>query len=187
VVIGASAAALKGGSNNLVSLGSNPISLLYDGADPSLYVSQGVLSLNGNAFAINTASGSALPPGAYPVILQATGNISSLGVFPAVGGNAIGAGQTGSMVVSNNIVSLVVAAAPTISLNIPVVRGDGTVQLTFSGVNPSLSYRVQVNDDLTTTNWTTLYTSVAGARSLPLVIDAGATNNARRFYRIVMP
>jgi autotransporter-associated beta strand protein len=187
VVVGASAACLQAGSNHLVSLNGSPIYLLSDGADPSLYVSQGVLSLAGNAFTINTTNGSALPPGTYPLMVQATGAIQSAEAFPAVGGSAIGPGQTGFIVVSNNTVNLVIAPTSTLSLSVPIVLPDQTVQLTFSGVNSSLRYRVQANSDLTTTNWVTLFTNVAGTNGVGTIIEAGAPTNAQRFYRVVTP
>lgn len=186
VVVGASAACLVGGSNNLVSLNGSPINLLSDGTDPCLYVAQGGLWLAGNAFTINTTNGSALPPGSYPLIVQATGNIQSTGVFPAVGGSAIGPGQTGFIVVSNNTVNLAIAPTSTLSLNVPVVSADQSVQLTFSGVNSSLRYRVQVNSDLATTNWVTLFANIAGTNGA-VTIDAGPATNTQRFYRVVTP
>jgi autotransporter-associated beta strand protein len=187
VVVGAAAARLNGSSTNLVSLNGSPINLLSDGADVCLYVSQGMLSLAGNAFTINTTNGNALPPGTYPLIVQATGNIQSAGAFPAVGGSAIGPGQTGFIVVSNNTVNLIVALTSTLSLSVPMVLADRTVQLTFSGVNSSLQYRVQANSDLAATNWVTLFTNVSGTNGVVTIIDPGATTNMQRFYRVVTP
>jgi hypothetical protein len=187
VIVGTSAARLMGGLNNFISLRSNPINLLCDGVNPSLYVPQALLSLAGNPFTINSSTGNPFPPGSYPVIQQATGNISATGNFPAVTGSAIGAGQTGFIVISNNVVNLVIASKSELSLNIPVVRGDRTVLLTFSGLNSNLKYRVQANNNLTTTNWTTLFANVTGTNGLAAVIDTGATNNTQRFYRVVTP
>ena len=51
-----SAATIKGGSSGTVDLGSQAINLTYDGSHPALYISQGTLSLNGNAFTINSSS-----------------------------------------------------------------------------------------------------------------------------------
>ena len=186
LTIGVTAACLQAGSNNIISLGSAPINLVYGGG-PSLYVSSGQLSLAGNPFTINSASGRALPPGTYPVIVQAAGNIRGTGPFPAVSGSAIGWGQTGSIVISNNTVNLVITPASTVWLSVPVIQGKRIVQLNFSGVNSGLQYRVQVTGTLAPPNWTTLCTNVAGTNGLATVIDPGATNNAQRFYRIVTP
>ena len=187
VILGVSAACLNGGVTNLICMNANPINLLYAGAGPALYVSQGTLSLAGNVFTINTATGTSLPPGTYPVVLQAAGNIRSSGSFPPVSGNAIGLGQTGHLVVTRNTVNLVVTTAAMMSISIPVMSGERTVQLNFTGINPNLSYRVQVNDSLATTNWATLFTNVTGTNGLATVIDAAATTNAQRFYRLVTP
>jgi len=187
VVIGASAANLKGGANNVVSLGSNPINLVYDGTNPSLYVSQGSLSLDGNPFTVNTTSGNALPSGTYTVITQAAGNILSHGYFPAAGGTASSAGKTGIMIVSNNTVQLIITNTSPVMVNAPARLPDGTIRLNFTGGNAFLNYRVQVNTNLTTTNWTTLSTNAAGSSGLTAVIDVAATNNRVRFYRTVTP
>jgi len=84
-------------------------------------------------------------------------------------------------------VNLVVTTAAMMSISIPVMSGERTVQLNFTGINPNLSYRVQVNDSLATTNWATLFTNVTGTNGLATVIDAAATTNAQRFYRLVTP
>jgi hypothetical protein len=90
-------------------------------------------------------------------------------------------------VISSNTVNLVIASASTVWLSVPVIQGNQTVQLNFSGVNPGLQYRVQVTGTLAPPNWTTLCTNVAGTKGLATVIDPGATNSLERFYRIVTP
>src|SRR5262249_19069173 len=64
---------LKG--SGIIDLNSRPIVLAYDGTHP-LFVSQGALLLNGNAFTVN---GSPLPVGVYTVIAQASGTVSATG------------------------------------------------------------------------------------------------------------
>ena len=103
--IGATAATLKGGTT--VSLGSRPITLTYDGSHPALYISQGTLSLNGNAFTVNSAS--PLTDGTYTLAQQASGNITTAGTYPAVTGTAIGSGKIGTITVSGGNVILTVA------------------------------------------------------------------------------
>ena len=97
-------ATINGGTT--VSLGSQPIILAYDGSHPALSISQGTLSLNGNAFTVN---GAVLPPGTYTLIQQASGSVSGSGSF-SVSGTAIGAGTTGSISISGGNVNLVVKA-----------------------------------------------------------------------------
>jgi autotransporter-associated beta strand protein len=92
-------------SGGTISFGSQPISLSYDGSHPALTVSQGTLSLNGNAFTVNTVS--PLPYGIYTLIHQASGDISSAGSY-SVSGTAIGAGSTGAISVTGGDVKLTV-------------------------------------------------------------------------------
>jgi autotransporter-associated beta strand protein len=87
--LGSTAAAIVGGTG--VSLDTRPILLAYDGAHPALFIAQGTLSLNGNAITVN---GSPLPAGAYVLVHQANGSISSSGAFPEATGTAIAGGTT---------------------------------------------------------------------------------------------
>src|SRR5205823_14529053 len=80
-----------------------PTSFNGDSTHPALYVSQGTLSLGGNAFSINNASGTALGVGTYKLIQQAVGTIASAGGYSVVG-------VTGSGVVSGNVASIQVTA-----------------------------------------------------------------------------
>ena len=121
-LVGVSAAAINGGASGTVSLGSQPITLTYDGSHPALYISQGTLSLNGNAFIVNTAA--PLTNGTYTIIQQASGNITSNGIF-SVSGTAIGSGVSGAIQVSGSNVILTVASP---KLTITFVNG---------GVNPT--------------------------------------------------
>ncbi len=100
-------ATIKGGTT--VSLGSRPIILTYDGSHPALTISQGNLSLNGNAFTVNNASGTPLGFGSYLLVQQAAGNITSVGSYSVgVTGSGLVAGTTASIQVSGGMVNLVV-------------------------------------------------------------------------------
>ena len=124
-VVGTSAATIRGGITGTVSLGARPISLTCDGVNPALYISQGTLVLNGNAFTVNAAA--PLPIGTYPLIQQASGNVTSNGTF-TVTGTAIGAvGTVASIQVVGGTVNLVISVRPPY-LTISSVNG---------GVNPS--------------------------------------------------
>ena len=119
----ATAATINGASGGTVSLGSRPVVLTYDGADPALTISQGTLVLNGNAFTVNTASPLAL--GQYTIVSQTGGSITASGNF-TVAGTAFGAGTSGSIsVVGGNVILNVLTATTT------------TVVLS-SGSNPSI-------------------------------------------------
>jgi autotransporter-associated beta strand protein len=119
--VGSTAAAIKGGTT--VSLGSRPISLTFtptaftgDTAHPALYISQGTLSLNGNAFTVNNASGTALNAGTYRLVQQASGSITSAGSYSvSVTGSGLISGATASIQVSGGNVNLVMMATPTYS------------------------------------------------------------------------
>jgi hypothetical protein len=76
-------------------------------------------------------------------------------------------------------------ASPLVNISLPLVLGDGTVQLTFSGGIPGMGYEVQASTDLS--RWTTLTNEVAGPAGLPAYRDIGATNSMLRFYRTVTP
>jgi hypothetical protein len=102
------AAAIKGAFGGTVNLGSQPITLGYDGTHPALYISQGTLSLNGNAFTVN---GSPLGIGSHVIVQQASGTISSNGTF-TVSGTAIGAGTAGFISVSGANVYLNIFGPP---------------------------------------------------------------------------
>ncbi len=103
----ATPATIKGGAS--ISLGSQPIILAYDGAHPALMICQGALSLNGNAFTVNNASGTPLGFGSYVLVQQATGNITSVGSYSvSVTGSGLVAGTTASIQVSGGMVNLVV-------------------------------------------------------------------------------
>ena len=102
---GTTAAAIKGAAGGTVSLGSRPITLTYDGSHPALYLSQGTLQLQGNAWTVNASS--ALKAGTYAIAQQASGSIASSG-SPTVSGTAIGSGKTASIQVSGGNVNLVV-------------------------------------------------------------------------------
>ena len=94
-----------------ISLTITPTAFLGDSTHPALYVSQGTLSLGGNAFSINNAGASALGVGTYKLIQQASGSITSGGGYSVVGvtGNGLVAGLVASIVVTGSEVDLVVA------------------------------------------------------------------------------
>ena len=108
-VVGASAATIIGGASGTVNLGSRPIVLTYNGSQPALYVSQGTLSLNTNAFTVNSAA--PLATGTYTIVQQASGSVISNGAL-TVGGTAIPPSGVGSIQVSGSNVNLVIDITP---------------------------------------------------------------------------
>jgi autotransporter-associated beta strand protein len=129
----ANAALIDGASGGTVSLGSLPIFLTYtpanftgDATNPSLYVSQGTLQLNGNTFTLTNASGTPLGAGTYVLIQQNGGSINNSGSCPVtVTGSGVVAGNTASISVAGATANLVVTwqpptiAIPTLTTNVP--------------------------------------------------------------------
>lgn len=97
--------------SKIISLDYTPTSFAGDSAHPALYVSQGTLSLGGNSFTINNASGTPLGVGTYQLILQASGSVASSGGYSLTGvtGSGLAAGTVGNIVVNGNEVDLVVS------------------------------------------------------------------------------
>ncbi len=111
----ASPAIINGASGGTISLGSQPIILTYDGSHPALAISQGTLLLGGNTFTINTVSPLGL--GAYLLVQQANGNISSSGNF-SVAGSAVGPDETGSILVSGGSLILAIQYSTSTALGV---------------------------------------------------------------------
>jgi len=116
---GTSAAAITGGAT--VSLGTQPITLTYDGSHPALYVPQGTLVLNSNTFIINTSS--ALAQGTYPLIQQAAGSIDGTGPYACYATTAIGPNSIGYIAVVGGTVNLVIVAAGA-PVNLALISGN---------------------------------------------------------------
>ena len=135
VTVGTAAAAINGAVGGSINLGSQPLTLTYDGSHPALFVEQGTLVLNGNSITVN---GLPLAVGTYPLIQQAAGNITSSGNY-SVSGTAIGTGKTGVIAVSGGFVNLMVQN-PTTTL---LARHAGTGSSTTYG--DGLSFDVSVS------------------------------------------
>jgi len=177
ISVGATAAAIKGAAGGTVNLGAQPITLTYDGSDPALFISQGVLSLNGNQFTVNATA--PLTNGAYLLVRQASGSISSASGFPAVTGSALGPGQAGSLSVSGGNLMLTVSGGGT---TISVTKAaDGNYSILCQGV-PNSYYALDQTASLAAPlSWTPVVTnqaSAAGQVSFTLTPSGGAG-----FYR----
>jgi autotransporter-associated beta strand protein len=113
---GTTAAAINGALGGTVSLGSQALLLAltptaFDGDTdhPALFVSQGTLLLNGNAFTVNNAASLPLGPGIFTLIQQSSGSIVSSGTFSVtVTGSGLVTGASASIQVSGQNVYLVV-------------------------------------------------------------------------------
>jgi len=184
----ATPATIKGASGGTVSLGSQPISLTYDGSDPALSISQGTLSLNGNAFTVNSASPLAL--GTYAIIQQASGNINSAGTY-SVSGTAIGAGDIGTITVNGGNVNLSITTSPAPSPTITSISVSGTT-LMLSGTNgtPHEIYVLLQSADATLplSRWTTVATNYCdGSGNISLSANVVNPGNPQEYYILQAP
>ena len=67
-----------------------------------------------------------------------------------------------------------------------LVFSNGIVQLNGAGF-PTLPYRVQINTNLSTTNWITIGTTTADTSGALIFMDTNAGNQPAAFYRLVTP
>ena len=122
----------------------NRLVLTNDSVHPSLYISQGTLSLNNNTFYIyNDGSYSVLTDGYYIIIQQAVGNISGTVASSVVTGNAV-AGKISTVSIVGGAVMLHVCTPPDVAGAItgPTTAnpGDSGVAYSISAVNGATSY-----------------------------------------------
>ena len=107
-------------------------------------------------------------------------------MYPILASDIIGSGLENYSI--NYISGTLTVIEPTpVWIDPPLMLGDATIKLTFTGGDPGVNYRVEVSSDLAATNWSTWITNQAGTNGLPAVIDWDATNHSRRFYRTVTP
>ncbi len=119
-----SAATIKGSLNGTVNLGSQPITLNFDGTNPALTIAQGVLSLAGQTITVNSAI--PLGNGTYNLIQVNRGNILHQGTC-AVAGNATNGTAGGTLGFATNAGTAYVQLTITGSTNTPTanVIGNG--------------------------------------------------------------
>ena len=151
-------AAINGASGGTVNLGARPITLNYDGGDPVLTSSQGVLTLGGNVLTVN---GATLGSGTY-VLISASGPGSISGTIASVNGTAIPtSGYTVSVVVTGGIGG---------NLSLQIIENTSTALALTTGTSPS-TYG-------TALTYTATVSSLAGTPTTPggnVVFQDGAT------------
>ncbi len=116
---GTDAACLVGGASGMISLGSQPLALVWagaaagtDGTHPALVVSQAALSLGGNAISI-VVPGPALRSGTYTLVTAPTAISGSVNPTPSfAGGSGMANGRTGVIAISGNQLVLTVTGTP---------------------------------------------------------------------------
>lgn len=115
--LGSTAAAVLATAGTTLDLTSKAVNLTFtptafsgDTTHPALYMAQGTLSLSGNTFFVNNASGTALGVGTYRLVQQASGSIASGGGYAAlVSGAGLASGSSAEIQVSGGNVDLVVS------------------------------------------------------------------------------
>ena len=167
----ASPADIKGGTT--VDLGSQPITLTHDGTNPPLTVSQGELTLNGNAFTVNSAA--PLLTGSYTLIQQASGTITNSGPF-TVAGTAL-SGSTAALDFSDSsAVKLALTEAPVSDTNSTLTASPATLvadNTTTSTVTLTLKDASNVALPGVGVKW-----SVSGAGNTVSAAEYGTTNGS---------
>jgi hypothetical protein len=158
--------------------------LAYDGSHPALTISQGILSLTGNAFTVN---GTALGSGNYTIVQQASGNITSSGTF-TISGTAIDSTHYGTVSVSAGNVVLTVALKPTVTGK-TYSRAPGVAVKIFASdlaatatVDSSLGYTATFDHCASTTaNSVTLGNNGQSGNSAIIVYPGSAANSGDSF------
>ena len=190
-----------GVSNLTVTLGSNP--------NYTVLTTNSTLTINPKAAAVTASNASKIygqtktfagteftiaglinGDSVTSVTLTSSGttNTAAVGGYPIVASAASGSGL-GNYTLSYVNGTLAVNAATPVSLNPPVYQSGVGVQLSFTGGDNGLSYRLQFCPSLGSPVWSTLVTNVpvSGGMSSFNYLDSDATNAAARFYRTVTP
>jgi autotransporter-associated beta strand protein len=193
-------AVINGGASGTVSLGSSPVILNYFGSNPSLYLEQGSLSLNGNPFTVSSPS--PLANGSYPIISVLSGSIITNSTpFPLVAGSAVGEGQYGFIsvdVIGENVL-LNIQHGPlppsivTQPQGVTVLPGTN-VTLTFqAGGTGPLSYQWLLNGvriagaTSTSLTLTNVQPSSGGSFSVNVQSPFGVTNSDPAVVLVICP
>jgi hypothetical protein len=122
------------------------------------------------------------------VLLASDGatNTAAVGPYPIVASDASGVGLSNYTLAYVDGTLTVTPPTPVVIGN-PVPLTDGAVELTFSGGDPGVSYRIQANSSFSNPAWTNLSTNLAGAGGLTNFTDLDASNYPARFYRTIAP
>jgi fibronectin-binding autotransporter adhesin len=166
-----------------INLGSQPITLTYNGTQPALTVSAGTLSLGSNAFTVNTAA--PLSDGTYAIIHQASGAIVNAGAH-AVSGTFLRSGGAGTISVSGGNVNLIVTEPLPPTPTITSVKVSGTT-LTITATNgvASGTYVLlqSTNLALAPNLWTPVITNSFNASGdINISTNVVNTNTPEEFY-----
>ena len=114
---GTDAALIQGNAAGTVSLGAQPVSLVWGGASaggesshPALLVSQGTLTLGGNTITV-VVPGTALGEGVYSLVATSSAISGTVNPTPVFAGSGVASGLTGVISISGNDVILTVSTS----------------------------------------------------------------------------
>jgi len=156
------AAMIRGSSLGGISFGSRPVILNFtptaftgDTTHPPLYITQGALTLNNNAFTVTNAAATALGAGTYRLIQVSAANINgSPNAVVTVAGTGIATNTRATLAIAGGQLNLVVKPVPAFT-NISVAQttgvGVGVQTVTISGqlaagtTYPTLNETITVN------------------------------------------
>jgi hyaluronate lyase len=120
------ATVIKGNAGGTVNLGSRPITLNFDGANPALVITQGTLSLSGQTITVNTPQ--PIGNGTYNIIQQTTGNVTHSGTYTLAGTAGTGTiTSSGGNVQMNITGSSSTATTTTLSGNDSEIYGNSSI------------------------------------------------------------
>ena len=126
----AAPATMTGTSGGTVDMGNKPISLTFDGSDPSLTVTGAALLLGGNQFTV-VVPGTALGAGVYTLVsADSVSETSTVNPTPLYGVHGLATGATGVVSISGNTVILTVTGTTTYGVT---YNGNGST----SGTPPT--------------------------------------------------
>ncbi len=129
--VGASAI-IKGATTGTVNLGSRPITLNCDGSNPTLFISQGTLSLTGQTITVNTFQ--PLANGTYTIIKQATGTITHSGSYTLAG-----TAGTGTITFSGANVQMTITGSSSVATSTTLSGIDAKIFGTNSSITATVS------------------------------------------------
>ena len=140
----ASNAIIKGAVGGTVNLGTQTITLNYDGADPALTISQGTLSLGGQTITVNTPD--SLSNGTYNLIQVNSGNLV----------------HTGSYLLAGTVINGTAGGTISFATNF----GIAYVQMTITGSTNSYSTNTMAGTGLRGDYFNSLgFTNLVGSRT----------------------
>ncbi len=200
---GAAPATIKGASGGVVNVGAQAITLNYapttftgDASDPALTISQGTLSVNGNAITVVQNTGNNLLTNGVYVLVQTPNPITVVAAPTLSGSSTLNLGVGGSAVLSvsgNNIILTVsgVVTGPPPSPHITTVGFSAPGVLSFTVTNGTAGgpYRLMETTNLAipVTNWNVVETGTFNGSGNLNITYTNNPSDTQEFFSIQNP